>query len=420
MNSTSPSSLVQVADYGDEILDVSAITAANILYTVAGLSTQVTSYALDQNLTFPFVTIPHFDKRADGFLELAGAQFVVLCPIIKDEVRSEWESWSYQNQWIPEAYRPEGYPKNASLIVPYIFKFGPLGVAGGPKPIESKEDEILYPVWQISPVVPFYVNLDSRHIAPDVSVALARLEAGEPTTLSAPEEQGLGSIPVDLDDRGTWPVTFLVSPVFDDFDGKGALVAFVSSVLPWHQFFENILPEGTRGMYVIIQSTCGASLTYQVNGPSVEFLGFGDLHDPAFESSELIGAFDVGDDGCGFTIHTYSTKELYDYWKSNDPVSFTLAVVSIFLLTSIVFVLYDCLVQKRQNKVMTSAQQSNALVSSLFPAQVRDRLMGESQNTKRVDHFKTFPRGSKGSGNMAANLLGTKPIGKFLFALSCQ
>jgi hypothetical protein len=51
----------QVADYGDDILDVSAITAANILSTLTGASITITSYALDQNLTFPYVTIPDFE-----------------------------------------------------------------------------------------------------------------------------------------------------------------------------------------------------------------------------------------------------------------------------------------------------------------------------------------------------------------------
>jgi hypothetical protein len=57
---------------------------------------------------------------------------------------------------------------------------------------------------------------------------------------------------------------------------------------------------------------CGPSLTYQVNGPSVEFLGTGDSHDSALEHLELIGAFDLGEHssfqhkvacGCDFTIH---------------------------------------------------------------------------------------------------------------------
>jgi hypothetical protein len=401
---------------------VAAITAANILATVAGMGTTVTSYALDENLRFPYVTIPHFDKRGDGFLKVAGAKNIFICQIIKEDRRLEWESWSVQNPWIPEAYRPEGVPPNASLIVPFIFE---LKVEGGIKPVESKEDQTLYPVWQLAPTIPEAVNLDVKTVFPDLASSLAKLEAGEPATFSAQEEQVTGAPVLDLDDPATWPTTFLIAPIYDDFDGKGTLVAFFVAVIPWHKFFENILPDGAKGMYVIIRNSCGRSLTYQVNGPSVEFLGTGDLYDPAFEDFELIWAFDSGEhssynqhkDDCDFTIHVYPTKELYDSMKSNNPVYFASAVVFIFLLTSIVFVLYDCLVQKRQDKVMTSAEQSNALVSSLFPAQVRDRLMGEGQLNKNEDQFNHFTSGYNGA-DKTAKLLSTKPIGKFVFALS--
>jgi hypothetical protein len=43
------------------------------------------------------------------------------------------------------------------------------------------------------------------------------------------------------------------------------------------------------------------------------------------------------------------------------------------VFTSLVFLLYDRLVERRQ-KVMSTAVQSSAIVSSLFPSQVRDRL----------------------------------------------
>ena len=404
---------MQVADCGDEILVVSAITAANILSTVTGLSTTVTSYALDHNLTFPYVTIPHFDKHGDGFLKLAGAQYIGLCQIIKEDHRSEWESWSVQNQWIPEAYRPAGVPPNDSLIVPFIFEVG----AEGLQPVVSKPDQTLYPVWQLSPTIPGYVNLDVQQVFPNVASSLAKLEAGEPATLSPPQE-GEGAT-VDLDDPATWPATFLVSPVNDDFDRKGKLVAFISAIVPWHNFFENTLPDGSKGMCVIIRSTCRPSLTYQVNGRNVEFLGIGDLHDPTFDHLVMIGAFESDEQSsdnqqegdCDFTLHVYpTTKELYDSSKSHNPVYFTFTVVLIFLLTSVVFVIYDSLVQQRQEKVMTSAQQSNPLVSSLFPAQVRDRFMGKGQLNEEEYHVPALSSGSNGAEYTAAHLLSTKPI----------
>jgi hypothetical protein len=46
----------------------------------------------------------------------------------------------------------------------------------------------------------------------------------------------------------------------------------------------------------------------------------------------------------------------------------------VFLFTSIVFICYDILVSRRQEKVQNAAIRSNAIVSSLFPANVRDQL----------------------------------------------
>jgi hypothetical protein len=43
------------------------------------------------------------------------------------------------------------------------------------------------------------------------------------------------------------------------------------------------------------------------------------------------------------------------------------AAVLIFVFTSLVFLLYDRLVERRQQKVMSTAMQSSAIVSSLFP-----------------------------------------------------
>ena len=75
-----------------------------------------------------------------------------------------------------------------------------------------------------------------------------------------------------------------------------------------------------------------------------------------------------------------------------------------------VFVIYDCFVQKRLNR---KVKQLNAIVSSLFPAQVVDRLMGKDQIEKN-NSSNTFSSGSSGAlnrgGDHVSNLLSTKPI----------
>jgi hypothetical protein len=61
-------------------------------------------------------------------------------------------------------------------------------------------------------------------------------------------------------------------------------------------------------------------------------------------------------------------------YRTRDPVLFTVCTVLIFVFTSAVFLTYDWLVEKRQKTVMSTAVHTSAIVSSLFPSTVRDRL----------------------------------------------
>jgi hypothetical protein len=366
--------------------------------------------------------MPHFDKRGARILELSGARYISIIPIVEGDSasRSAWETWSVQNPWIPETYRPEGVPPNVSLTNPEIFRLGEGGVRTS---LVSEPGQLLYPVWQVYPILPSVVNLE---LLSTFSLEVAGGLLDDVTT-------GGGTIYAPQGDEGenpeipqTWPTTSMFAPIFDDFDGAGKLSGIIVSVVPWHNFFRNILPEGTREMLLIIRSTCGPSLTYQVQGPHVRYVGAGDLHDPDFEHLEVVGSFDgdheasasAGGD-CFLEFSVYPTKEYYDSFRTKNPVYFTLTVVIIFFLTSMVFVVYDCFVEKRQDKVV---QQLNAIVSSLFPAQVVNRLMGEDQPNEHNDSTRTFSSGSNGAanggGDAISNLLSTKPIGKFLFALS--
>jgi len=83
-------------------------------------------------------------------------------------------------------------------------------------------------------------------------------------------------------------------------------------------------------------------------------------------------------------------------YLSNDPITYTLVVVLVFVLTSLVFILYDVLVQKRQTVVMKSAVSANAVVSSLFPSSVQQRMLqnaeaeaAEKTMMKRKQHAKS-------------------------------
>jgi hypothetical protein len=54
--------------------------------------------------------------------------------------------------------------------------------------------------------------------------------------------------------------------------------------------------------------------------------------------------------------------------------------VAIIAVTAVVFLMYDCFVRLHQQKLSRSANKSNAIVNSLFPENVRDRLLKRESN----------------------------------------
>jgi hypothetical protein len=82
---------------------------------------------------------------------------------------------------------------------------------------------------------------------------------------------------------------------------------------------------------------------------------------------------------CPFYLRIFPSQTMKNISETNQPVLFTVCAVLIFVFTSFVFVCYDWMVQRRQKKLMTAAVQSSAIVSSLFPKAVRDRLFKSSQ-----------------------------------------
>ena len=54
----------------------------------------------------------------------------------------------------------------------------------------------------------------------------------------------------------------------------------------------------------------------------------------------------------------------------------------------LIFVIYDISVQRRNEKLVASAARSNAIVSSLFPGNIRDKLMSQQGNNEAVESGK--------------------------------
>jgi Adenylate and Guanylate cyclase catalytic domain len=142
----------------------------------------------------------------------------------------------------------------------------------------------------------------------------------------------------------------------------------------------NLLPDDSTGVLAIFDSPCSHSFTYEIRGSNAIYLGIGDQHDENFaylgehQTLRTNSSIPLNDEYCPVTLHLYPSLAMKDRYTTNYPIIFTFAVILIFVATSLVFILYDYHVERRQKRVLSSATKSSAIVSSLFPSQVRDQL----------------------------------------------
>ena len=68
------------------------------LGAVGSLSTDFTSYALQSNSSFSFVTLPDFALRGSHFRSLSGSHIVHWLPLVTDENREAWEEYALEHR----------------------------------------------------------------------------------------------------------------------------------------------------------------------------------------------------------------------------------------------------------------------------------------------------------------------------------
>ena len=303
------------------------------------------------------MTVPNYLERGNQLLEVTGVQYSSYGPLVTEEGRENWEAWSVQNQdWIPQQLDTRKPGDNSSLIPPHMWKN-----AADPEPADVVPRGVFHaPIWQLAPVIPLFLNFDLLEIPGLYPVFEDSVRTHQ---VAHGDIQGISEY-WDPATPFSWPSIHVVGPIFDSFQENSTVVAILASVVHWHLIFQNLIPEDTPGILVVVENTCDRGVTYVVNGPNVTYLGPGNLHDPELDEFEISGPFRIlkNENECLFTLRVFPSRAYYESSQTNRPVIYSIAVISTFFLTMSVFALYDCFVQKRQEKVMYSAKQSNAIV----------------------------------------------------------
>jgi hypothetical protein len=171
--------------------------------------------------------------------------------------------------------------------------------------------------------------------------------------------------------------TIVVAPVFENFDANASIVGHYFAVVPWKVFFEDELVTGTDPVVAVVSSSCGHTFTFEIKGHEANFLGEGDVHSSSYDEMGMTSIFAdfAHSSSCEYTITVFPTSTYEDSYITQKPMIYMVAVFVIFFFTSMSFLVFDCLVQRRQQKLVTTARKQGAIVSSLFPKVRFSRLL---------------------------------------------
>lgn len=390
--------------------------------SLESMSESITMQAVNEGSKWPYVLSPYFDMQAKHVHTLSpGAESVLLSPIVSGGQRDEWEKYSVLvgNELSAE---PTFDAADISSSL-YWIEYDVNGTANvstevGPGPYN--------PVWQWYPPLSnssvinyemlsmvklqqlFYAMLDTREAVVSPIMSLEPLFVNEATYEDAK--------------------SVVYSPIFKDLSESNAtdIVANLALIVSWEMYLAFLTHNHMQGVEYVVQNSCGQSFTIDVQDDgSLGNFTVGDHHDDIYQ--DMVGVIPllsfmkshynysyVEDDGdtnnetmtavttksgtiqqaCAYELRVYPTQQLRNEYKSKTVGVTTGVIIASFLVILLVFWMRDAYYRARKAEIIKSVEKSNAIIASLFPSTVRDRLFGDG-NSNNNDGASQGSRGSK-------------------------
>jgi class 3 adenylate cyclase len=414
-----------------KVLDSFHRSVRRMMESSDSISTFYTSFALSSGSTFPNVTLPDYQLIAANSRIMSETFLFNYYPLVTDENRNGWEAFVLENQnlynssaaselgWI--AYQNSLFNKsqerNLQVFDGFHNKIGNVETDGSVS-LAKKGTGPYLPLWQASPFIPDVVLLNSNALAHSSTQTFSKTLTTSQAVVSPAENlynenagpegdyfQMVLSMSQfrDMGEQLNDPASPFSYPVFDSFDPTTRKVAgIVSSTFYWTFYFENILPINRKGIYCVIENSFNQTFTYRIDGSEALYMGVGDLHDTKYDylkvTSDMASYLEshsslkttsytivpLNAEFNSYSLTIYPSQDTEDEYVNNEPVVLAITIVSVFLFTCLVFLVYDWYVARRQRIVMDRAVASGAIVSSLFPLQVRDNIYKESDKKTKA------------------------------------
>jgi hypothetical protein len=377
----------QIESFSYEIVQNSQQRAESLFAMLHTLAVTMSVYGVTTtDSAWPYETLPSFENVAAKYREVTHSRMIATLPLIPADGKSQWETYASTDQgWIQESYETLGFDIVPLPINPTIYDF----VDG--HATEALEGPFM-PLWQMSPPpsntgIVNYNMMSEEHFATGLKVAVDVHEA-----LLTP----ITDLSILIDNEPDTHESLLIQPVLIDADAPSSqVVACILASISWDVFFTDLVREGNKGMLIVLKNSCGDSLTWKLNGRHASFVSLGDAHDrkyTEYANIEKLTPFltttaESTPGFCEYEINVYPTSDIEGKYITKAPTVYTTIIVMVFVGLAIAFLVYDHLVQQRQQQAQEQAEKSEAIVQSMFPAEIRDRLFkGEGKDaSKRSD-----------------------------------
>ncbi|KAG7363278.1 adenylate/guanylate cyclase with integral membrane sensor [Nitzschia inconspicua] len=433
-------------EYGYERSVVHLTTAFEEIRTIriaslASMAIATIAHGVDHFRPWPFVSLSFFQERAYIPKIQSGVLQVSIASFVSNEDQDNWEAYILSDEqqvpWIEEALAYQESIGTSSFIADYGVNWRNMSqhkikhwsgdTVNDPAIPISMTDKLPtqyhIPFWQMSPFISFdEVNIDilqdsrGEHAIEcfeQGAVVIGGMNyapAGNMTSKNRNTATYARLLSIKANQQVDYqgdPLSNFFIPIFDSFTPERNTTAVLVGLFNWGTLFSGVLPANFGGIDVVLHNTCHESFTYNLgfNGVATP-LGKGDLHDPKFDDYVHVASglqSGMTNDGtqlglpfanstCQYSISIYPTQVFMDEYQSLAPVIVSI-IAFVFAFTIFLFIVYDRLVEKRQAIVLQKALQSTAVVSSLFPRNVRDRIL-KSIGTGSPDQVATDMAGA--------------------------
>eukprot|EP00980_Cylindrotheca_fusiformis_P018548 scaffold6142_cov116-Cylindrotheca_fusiformis.AAC.5 len=360
------------------------------------IASQAASENALRNTTWPFYAVPDWSIKAKGLAKLTGVSDpdVVFSSIVQAEDRAEYNEFAANvvPEWYQESAKIEKSDLTATEFwhktVPFIHYFD---IQNNFQPVAPPENRESIPLLQVYPLrFPQGSQLmpplfDSAYAPGSISLVNVSRSIRKPV---------MGFTDIDIATDTASPGSQIVQPVYDTADSDAddrKVVAFAGIRLHWLDYFKNILADGE---YVdsFGRNSSSSVVTYKIDGQNAEYLGDSDLHNPKYDGMEITDIFvelgidesELPDGTCipTLTLHVYPSEELEQSFQTSKAIAYTVAVAAGSIFASLVFLLYDYFVRRRQAKVMERITRQDKIMANIFPSAIRNRLY-ESQEKQQ-------------------------------------